>query len=1150
VTASTVKIIFEVNTNLRQMVCVLKSRQEDKRNEEVTTKARLELEEKERELEKTKQKKSRLLAIKPQELPPEMVVMKEVTEEPITYPTITMEKVIRNRPIVFAFTDLLPLTEYEIYLPSLMGDIPLGRFKTLPLDPPYVEFMITSRLSVPLNQRVICELFDKIKRQQSIDLLSSMREDALLFPHLTEDDKYHPWTWLKLISNTAYPRRLTTMHLGSLSIIPQGLSEIVERLIQLTKKIELPIRDSSGVAALYFNHLEDVFKDIFRAMYSLPTVQMALASGANLPLFHSDYILPVGLIHEEQDLSYAVLRKVFEAQVDSYLKALLDIPEGAENMATLWRVGSIQVFHIDIVTDRKKLKKAKGTGEEVIEGDAAAQAAPVLSTSQSHSTSLGFIGKVPMRKIKTLLEDGTITHFVILFQKPLIPLDDIPNSYEMPNVLPKGDTFPWGPTEKDLEIFFDMFFRWIDPGDNSSRFTKYVTFVCGSQIPYSTKIQETRTGIKLHQICLGNFLPENVPVPLNVKIDGRLTGMRYRHRLNNLDEVMLDSSRANTDLAVSSNLIRPEQYQGISVLRFWQDNWKGIGRWNLIDNLPIIPVTFGNAILLAGPVIGPPLTFRTNFIYIPIMVEADRPTEITVIARNIFESSTIRITKSLRARTAEVLEVGPFIMKDFWESRYYIRIIDGLRSPIELIVSAHKSDNEFNVVVLNCDKNAKEKFPSSDFIYDVSQRSKIPFNGLGLKISLNANIQFRDIITSFVSKPDIVSTLMKNKEERELAPESRIILNDAIECMQEEIRIFFARPSHTEFLKTGFNIVLPMRGEYIQRNLELPQGMHPSEEIFWLIAERLIQEYFWQVLDPFDNVFFYEVEDGLRKSPRQSDRAEEAFMLWRQKAKPFFKPSPIGPLVAPNGVSSVEFIPELTEDTMTDIYTVVDDPSIEFGVRIVIVYPFNNYTNCGEIFYSETDENLVEFTSKLKDWIGSTFNRAISIIIPSTKYGTKTITPSFIDESMSENFCISFVDSIYKNNESKRSAKFEEGKAAIIKSRVAGGGKSKRAQEKKLEEERQQAEKLQAEVDALVAELGPDGYIIVECRVNYFIPPPPNDIKITISTVSNKVLGSVEGGSAAEQEIYKDIEAVRPSPINYIQVSLNVCKLNFCIVVL
>lgn len=234
-------------------------------------------------------------------------------------------------------------------------------------------------------------------------------------------------------------------------------------------------------------------------------------------------------------------------------------------------------------------------------------------------------------------------------------------------------------------------------------------------------------------------------------------------------------------------------------------------------------------------------------------------------------------------------------------------------------------------------------------------------------------------------------------------------------------------------------------------------------------------------------------------------------------------------------VSSVEFIPELTEDTMTDVYNIVDDPGIEFGVRLVIVYPLNNYTNCGEIFFSETDENLVELTNKLKDWAGSTFDRAISLIIPSTQYGTKTITPSFVDESMSENFCISFLDSIYKNNESKRFAKFEEGKAAIIKSRVAGGGKSKRAQEKKLEEERQQAEKLQAEVDALVAELGPDGYIIVECRVNYFTPPPPNDSNITISTVANKILGSVEGGFAAEQEIYKDIEAVRPSPINYIQ---------------
>jgi hypothetical protein len=607
--------------------------------------------------------------------------------------------------------------------------------------------------------------------------------------------------------------------------------------------------------------------------------------------------------------------------------------------------------------------------------------------------------------------------------------------------------------------------------------------------------------------------------------------------MNNLDDVLLDSSRDNTDLAVSNNTASPDQCKGISVFRFWQDNWKAVGRWNLISKLPIIP-SFGNAIILAGPVIGAPTVFRTKFIYVPVMVEVDRPTEISVIARNIFESTSVSIKKNLRARTAEIIEIGPFLLENFYDSRYFVRIIDGLRSPIELIFSAHKSNNEFNFIVTNCDKNSKENSPSSDFIYDISRRNKIPFNGIALNISLNVNIQFRDIIASFVSKPEVVHALMQNRDERELSSLTREILNSAIECMQEEIRIYFSRPSHAEFLKTGFHVVLPARGEYLERNRELPRGMPVSEIIFWLIAERLIQEYFWQVLDPFENVFYYQVDEGLRKSPRQSDRAEEVFLIWKKNAKPYFKPSPTGPIVAPNRLSSIEFVPELTEDTIPDVSGVIEDEPIDEGVRVIIMYPLDNFSNCAEAFLSDAEnEAREEFKNKILSWMGSKFDRAVSIIVPCTLYGTKTIpSTTFVDESMSENFTISFVDSVYKNNETRRSAKYEEGKAAIIKSRVAGGGKSKRAQEKKLEEERQQAEKLQADIDALIAELGPDGYIVVECRVYYFTPPPPNDIKVTVATVGHKILGSVPGGFAAEQELYLDIESLRPSPLNYIQV--------------
>jgi hypothetical protein len=138
-------------------------------------------------------------------------------------------------------------------------------------------------------------------------------------------------------------------------------------------------------------------------------------------------------------------------------------------------------------------------------------------------------------------------------------------------------------------------------------------------------------------------------------------------------------------------------------------------------------------------------------------------------------------------------------------------------------------------------------------------------------------------------------------------------------------------------------------------------------------------------------------------------------------------------------------------------------------------------------------------------------------------------------EGAEETLLVALVDSVYKNNEASRIAKFLEGAAAIHNAKQAGGGKSKRAQDKKKEEERIATEKIQKEIDDFIAALGPDGYLLLEARTNDLTPPPPNDTKIVISSVACRVMSSVAGGLAAEEEIYKNIDDPRPSPYQYVQ---------------
>jgi hypothetical protein len=74
-----------------------------------------------------------------------------------------------------------------------------------------------------------------------------------------------------------------------------------------------------------------------------------------------------------------------------------------------------------------------------------------------------------------------------------------------------------------------------------------------------------------------------------------------------------------------------------------------------------------------------------------------------------------------------------------------VDITGGMREPVSLTLNTHSAPGQTNVLVLNCDRGSVADKPfSSDFVYDIVRRNKVPFNGIALNVHVNASIPVAD----------------------------------------------------------------------------------------------------------------------------------------------------------------------------------------------------------------------------------------------------------------------------------------------------------------------------------------------------------------------------------------------------------------------
>ena len=335
-------------------------------------------------------------------------------------------------------------TKYEIYLPALYGDKPLGKFTTMATNPPSVSFITTAGYSIP-DHRAVKLLIDSVANQDSVNIPLLAKEVTLMEERYSSGvDENDIWTWVSYFLNKEGSKSSTVFHLGAHTVFPSFIQSVLTKLLSATRRFQLPISDCSGVGALYFNQLEELVKDSFRAFFAIPNVKETLSSGSHMNLFHPDYILPVGPVSKEDELPSKILRKIFDGQVENYITNLLILkdpePKRAQQFSCIWRNGSAVVVNLDIVTgvffssppissnsretygfitqliyllisisfytDRKRLKK---------------ESADVPVTNKP-KFSKGFLTGSQLALVASLLEDATITHLILMSKNTFIPL--------------------------------------------------------------------------------------------------------------------------------------------------------------------------------------------------------------------------------------------------------------------------------------------------------------------------------------------------------------------------------------------------------------------------------------------------------------------------------------------------------------------------------------------------------------------------------------------------------------------------------------------------------------------------------------------------------------------------------------------------------
>ena len=350
----------------------------------------------------------------------------------------------------------------------------LGILKTLPLYTSYAQVAFVANYSLR-NLPMVDNMLAQLVEQQSPDLLSiglinSVNYRAEIATKLSAD------AWTVIGNHLRLPGNSTAavFHIGSYSIVCSYIDAVINALVNYTRKLKLPVRDSTLVQAYYFKQLDEVIKDTFRFVSNMQCVKEVFSVGSHVPLYHSDYLLPLSKVNSAishsitesfDDLKlFQILQKVFSSHIHGYISSLYGYSPSQSTSSghfNAWRFQTTVVVNVDIASGRAKVKKG-AEGDMPADSKQASSGTAAAGDGKDKSFSYGFLDRMQWKRLREISLDNTIIYLVIASEKPVIPCTAIPDEIAPPpSELAKGEILPWAPTTGDLRIFFQFWFDWL-----------------------------------------------------------------------------------------------------------------------------------------------------------------------------------------------------------------------------------------------------------------------------------------------------------------------------------------------------------------------------------------------------------------------------------------------------------------------------------------------------------------------------------------------------------------------------------------------------------------------------------------------------------------------------------------------------------------
>ena len=813
------------------------------------------------------------------------------------------------------FENLAPNRVYGIFIPELHGRKRLGLFRTQPTFTRFSQIVIAGGNSLDGNP-CTPNILSHIQSHQISDPRHILREMNYLFPSCiyslySEMDPFKirrtnhydncSWEWVAEHAQKPCTDSVLTIHIGNQTILTHFLNEVIESLMDHGRHFTLPLFEANALSAYYFNQFEEAIKDKFRLIWNIPVIRDAMSTGSNIPLFISQYLvsyrsLPNSLkstddAADPNDIKLlAVIRKVFETHFQSYISPLYNHNIESSHHGKLLRTGPLVYILLDVVSGRKKLKKKKDTEDD---GEAKTEQKKKKKAKPDLSFSSGFLDKAQWKLIKEVTEDDTVTQIVIISQKPFVHLYELPRAYEEPQSLEKGEMMEWSPTTMDLREFLGFFIKWLQPKEKMPALSKNIAIVSSYSVPFVTQIQDLTTGVKIHQMCVGNAGVSSTPsssdsdIQNSVVMKGKLGKLRYTHNFEGLDYWTISSLRENVNTMSSdiSKLTSPPK-ASYGVLDFCFDTWKAVGTWKIFQRSEtILPVEDNNATLFVGPIIGPPFSYeihdgvdeknepvKKTVFEVGVMIEIDRNSTVGFAVRNALYGTTEEFSFDIPGRIPFICKIGPLDIN----SRFNIQIISGIRGSLcrPFVIGTEYSFSNANVAFINC-KMVQDSVPQADFTKDVLRRFKVPFNGITVTVHMNS---YPEDINEKLDELKRLASFKKGMEYcgkvGHLTSDFYKLMSEVMEIIRDKFRRHFSRPSYQEALQGSYTLFMQTHNlfnildeELVEENsddedeVSIDESKVPKDEyadvlrLLRLMTMRIFQEYCEQLNSPKTNVF-------------------------------------------------------------------------------------------------------------------------------------------------------------------------------------------------------------------------------------------------------------------------------------------------------